>query len=294
MCAQQDVTAPPPEEGQPVLLRALNHNAVMVLVGKERRILVGKGIGFRKKLGDHINLDQAEQVFVPSGVRQLRQLMDLVGDIPPEVFASARRAVDLAEATRGIRATDTLLIAIADHMNAAINRARGGVELDFPLLWEIEQLYPHETELGDSSIEFLRLETGIEVQHAERTAIAMHFVNAAFARSDMTPTAHMTKSLSAIVDMVSKELELSPTKDATAIARFVTHLRYLYVRQAQGQLHQSPEIPLVQVQLSEPLRNLANAVQTRLETSAPLTGAEVTYLHLHLGRLAQLNRSNTA
>ena len=98
------------------LLRVLNNNAVMVDTGGGRLILLGRGIGFGRQLGDRIELGVAHEIFSPSGPADLRQLTDFVTEIPIESFEVARRAVDLGTSTAGIHPSQALLLAIADHL----------------------------------------------------------------------------------------------------------------------------------------------------------------------------------
>ena len=105
------------------LLRVLNNNAVMVEAAGGRLILLGRGIGFSKQLGDDVLLSAATEVFQPSSPQELRQLADFVVEIPLETFNVARRAVDHAEATAGVRPSQALLLSIADHLHYAVLRA---------------------------------------------------------------------------------------------------------------------------------------------------------------------------
>lgn len=68
------------------LLRVLNNNAVMVEAAGGRLILLGRGIGFSKQLGDDVLLSAATEVFQPSSPQELRQLADFVVEIPLETF----------------------------------------------------------------------------------------------------------------------------------------------------------------------------------------------------------------
>lgn len=143
-----------------VLIRVLNNSAIMVQEGAERRILLGRGIGFGRKLGDPVDVGLADETFVPeSGVR-LGQLSQLVTEIPLEIFTVARHAVDMAESSQGIRASQGLLVALADHLHFAVERARQGTRIDFPLKWEIEQLYPVEAALGREAVAMISREMG--------------------------------------------------------------------------------------------------------------------------------------
>ena len=271
------------------LLRVLNNNAVMVEAVGGRLILLGRGIGFSKHLGDEIPVSAAAEVFYPSSSQELRQLADFVVEIPFETFNVARRVVDHAEATAGVRPSQALLLSIADHLHFAIVRAENGTTIDFPLKWEIAQLYPREAELGRATVHFARTELGVPIAEDEATAFAMHFVNAQFAQADVSQTVEMTKLLGAAVDIVTEGIGSHATADPMSVARFVTHLRYLYVRiLTDSQIESTPPILVPEIHRAHPeVSIVADQVRQLIESGGgTLTKAEVSYLELHVARLA--------
>lgn len=274
--------------GDGTLLRILNNNAIMVDTGSGRLILLGRGIGFSRKLGDPIGLDLADEIFYPSGSAGLRQLADFVSEIPIESFEVARQAVALAESMAGIRPSQALLLSIADHLHFAVRRTQEGITVDYPLKWEISQLYPKELTLGHAVVEAARSRLGVDLADDESAAFAMHFVNAQFARADVSDTVAMTESLSQIIGVVSAGLGADTTADSMSVARFVTHIRYLYARIASGkQIENAPPVLMSATHEAHPeLLGVAQKVRFLIESDGgTLTDAEMTYLEIHLARL---------
>ena len=281
------------------LLRVLNNNAVMVDSAGDRVILLGRGIGFGKRLGDAVDLGAATESFSPSTALELRQLADFAREIPLEVFRVARRAVDHAETVGDVRPSQALLLSVADHLHFAVVRAQTGLRVDFPLQWEIAQLYPRETELGHATVRFANEELGVDssIDADEATAFAMHFVNAQFAKSDTSQTVAMTKTLQSVVDVVTETLGADATADPTNVARFVTHLRYLYARMTtRTQLSSAPPQLFTAIRDSYP-EIVATSARVRGIIDAQggaLSEAEVCYLELHLARLSPSGREPPA
>ncbi len=276
------------------LLRVLNNNAIMVDATGGRLILLGRGIGFSKQLGDEVLLSAATEIFQPSSPQELRQLADFVVEIPLETFNVARRAVDHAEATAGVRPSQALLLSIADHLHYAVLRAEKGMTIDFPLKWEIAQLYPRESELGRATVHFARTELGVPIAEDEGTAFAMHFVNAQFAQADVSQTVEMTKLLGAAVDIVKEGIGPHATADPMSVARFVTHLRYLYVRISKdNQIESAPPVLVSALHEAHPeVGIVADQVRQLIESGGgKLTEAEVSYLEIHVARLATAVRN---
>lgn len=273
---------------QAVVVRVLNNNCLMAQVGGQRRILLGRGIGFGKHLGDIIAVSDAEEIFEPSTSVELRDLSDLVAELPLEVFAVARKVADYAQETCGIAPSQSLLLSLADHLRFAVERGKTGQRIGFPLKWEIEQLYPAESALGRKFVQVAEAELGTRIDPSESTAFAIHFVNAQFARSDISEMVSMTESLDRVVSMVRQELGLTED-DGVSVARFVTHLRFLYSRLSSGTTFQDDNLVVSRFELPAPVEDLAVRVSQEVDRwGAGFSNAEMTYLRLHIGRLASI------
>ncbi len=274
----------PRREG--TLIRVLNNNAVMVELDGARVILLGRGLGFGRRLGDPIDYADASEVFTPTSPDGFFELSEFVAQIPLEVFRVSRRAVDLAAEKSGIRPSQALLLSIADHLNFAVHRAREGIVIDFPLSWEVRQLYPNEAALGEATVEIAQEELEVVLDPDEATAFALHFVNAQFASRDMSGTVAMTRLVQGVLQAVKTGLGARAVADPMAMARFVTHLRYLYARVADEKQHRDDGPVLITANYAPEVDAAATLVQTVLEQdTGPLTQAELSYVKLHIARL---------
>lgn len=236
-----------------------------------------------------MDMSKAEETFEPSTAVALRHLSELVAEVPLETFAVARKVIDYAQDAYGIKPSQTLLLSLADHLHFAVERGKTGQRIEFPLKWEIEQLYPAESALGRRFVEVAQEDLETTIDPAESTAFAMHFVNAQFASADIPAMVSMTKSLDRIVSMVSEELGLN-SEDGVALARFVTHLRFLYSRLSSGTTFEDSVNVVSQLELPASIETLASKVAGQVEDwGSELSAAEMTYLRLHIGRLAAIS-----
>lgn len=176
-------------------------------------------------------------------------------------------------------------------MSSITDTARSSIHLLF-FRWEIEQLYPAEAILGREAVQLAQRESGLPIAPGESMAPAMHFVNAEFASSDTSATVTMTTSLNMLVDVVKEEIGLDPQRNVAAIARFVTHLRYLFVRVNQEALLTDVQPALTHLDVPADIADLAERVRAQIEctTGGTLTDAEFSYLRLHVWRLGSIKR----
>ena len=75
------------------VVRALNNSAVLATSGSgERCVLMGKGIGWNKGLGDAVDMAAVTQRFVPDGSHSLPQLAAFLADIDLDIVLVAKSA----------------------------------------------------------------------------------------------------------------------------------------------------------------------------------------------------------
>lgn len=269
--------------------RVFNNNVVL---GHEADggtvMLVGKGIGWGHRAGDEVS-DEGTQRFVPDvGVRHER-LAGVLGQASDEEVEAAAAIVTLAHRELGLPASEALLLPVLDHLCGAAARARRDVRIDFPLVWEVGQLYPAEAAFGRRAAVLAEQRLGVRLQQEEWVAFALHCINQQWARSDVGATFAMTETLNAVFDHLEVRWGMALDRTSTGCSRFVTHLRYLFARLASGAEGQGPGAELL------PTLSARNPQETRVAHElAELIGGsfgrrpsddEVAYLALHVARL---------
>ncbi|MDN5569948.1 MAG: PRD domain-containing protein [Propionibacteriaceae bacterium] len=166
--------------------RVLNNNAVMVTEAGDRvAIVLGRSIGYGKRPGDAIDPGAVSERFLPDQSTPIDRLAAFLSDTPLEVVRVAREIAELAHARLGVRLSQALVLPLADHLAFALDRARSATELDYPLRWEVGQLYPAELALGGEAIALVRRHLGVDLPDAEAVPVAMHLVNAQFTGDSM-------------------------------------------------------------------------------------------------------------
>ena len=189
------------------------------------------------------------------------------------------------------------LLPLADHLTFAIERTREGIVVEYPLRWEVRQLYPEEVAVGELGVALVRHRIGVEPPPAEAVALAMHLVTAPFDRPGLTRTVRMTGLINRVLDLIGTALGVAIDRDSMSATRFVTHLRYLFVRLDQHRQINSRASPVaVAVRVNHPDAHVvARRVQDLIEFEVGdrLTEDELLYLTLHIARLASDDRGVT-
>lgn len=270
--------------------RVYNNNVLLAeLKDGSETVLLGKGIGFQHRPGESIGLDTAEQRFVPDGSYAASHVAGILSDAPLEQIELAQEITAMAQTHLGLEPRQSLLVPVLDHLGFAVQRAREGIRMDFPLRWEVAQLYPAEGELGRRVLELVRQRLGVQLQDEEWVAFALHFVNQQWAKADFSKTVAMTETIARVFSLLSVRWNANIDENALSAARFVTHLRYLFARAAKAASPTSIHVDvLASVRQASP-----EAADAALE-AAQLIGSslgreldddEVSYLALHTSRL---------
>lgn len=273
------------------IVRVFNNNALLAEADDGvRQVLMGKGVGFQTGPGQAVRDELVEQRFLPEhdGVSAVAEL---VATVPLDVMRVADVVCALAAERLALRRTQATLLAVADHLQFAAERARSGQGLEFPLTWEVRQIYPKEYEAAVAAVGLASHELGVPLQPDEATALAMHFVNAQFAGPGMAATVTMTEAIGQAFDVIGLSLGQQIDRSSMSAARFVTHLRYLFVRIEQHEQLDQQHSPVGgAIRAAYPravacAERLASIVELRL--GSPLTDDEVSYLALHVARVTE-------
>lgn len=273
------------------VVKVFNNNVVLGLDEQGAEVvLLGRGLGFRTGPGMPVDAARIERTFVPSSATTGDRLAALVGGIPLEDIELTGRIVELARAELRTKVSEHVLVPLADHLTFALRRlAEEAAEIEYPLRWEVHYLYPAEVAVARQVLDLIEADRGVRLPDVEAVPIALHLVNAQFGAGDLGATVQMTELLHRILEIVGEEYALEIDEGSVEVARFVTHLRYLFLREQLGKkLNQTQE------QLHDALR----AARPREYTSAgrigtlladrfgwQLTGDEILYLALHVSRL---------
>lgn len=275
------------------ILRVFNNNVVLAKDDDGGQvILTGRGLGFQAKPGHPVDRSKVVRKFVPSDGRDPDHLAEMLADVPPEMIRAvvdAMKESGLGEKELG---SATLVLALADHVEGAVQRLAKGIEVTYPLLGEVRNLYPREYERGRALLAALnRRLGGVILPPGEEIALAMHLVNAGFSTGDLSYTYTMTGVIQQMLDIIESSYGITLDQGSVNVGRFITHLRYLFVRIHQHrQLDDEPEPVVAAIRESYPdalkcARTIAAVLELRL--GSDITDDEIAYLALHVARVTK-------
>lgn len=117
--------------------KILNNNVVQAMDNDVEYIVMGKGLGFQKKIGETVNEEKIEKTFVLENPETVAKWTRVYVDLPDGEMQVFLNIITFAEAVLQTKFDPSFFIALADHLHYAIERSREEISLQNPLAWEV-------------------------------------------------------------------------------------------------------------------------------------------------------------
>lgn len=154
--------------------KVINNNLVRSRDTRNREFLVmGCGLGFKKKPGDPIEEDRIEKVYRLDSRQDQDAMETILARVPLEVLQAFNDIVAYGKLSLHTELSDGLMVNLADHIAFALERHGQGLDLSNALLSEIRSFYPHEYEIGMKALDIIRKHTGTTLPRDEAGFIAL-------------------------------------------------------------------------------------------------------------------------
>lgn len=273
-----------------VIKKIYNNNIVLVENEKQlEMILLGRGIAFKKKVGEELDPDRAEKRFVIDSPTLTNQFLELMNEIPPNHLELAHRIIEDAQKRLEVTFSDMIYIGLTDHINYALYRYKQNQTLANHLLWEIKRFYPREFEAAKEALKTIQYYENVLLSEDEAGYIALHFVNAAQEGEEMETTILVTQTVQDILDLIQRYYHITLDEKSLDYERLVTHIRFFAHRLLVGELMGSDmDVLYDQIRALYPqcygcVMEIKDYFKEYFHTE--ITKEEQTYLMLHLGRV---------
>lgn len=205
--------------------KVFNNNVVLAYKDETEVVIFGKGVGFQKQHGDKLNKSLIEKMFTLTE-KQTNHFESLFRDVSTEYADLTFTIVKQAESDLQIEFNSNIYIAILDHINYALIRAKKEVFVKNVLLWEIQRTYKKEYEAALKTLAIIKDETGIELPVDEAGTIAIHYYNAQDPRLINRSNYKAVQIIQDIVKIIQYHFRIELDENDMNYNRLMTHLRY--------------------------------------------------------------------
>ena len=211
--------------------KVVNNNIVISDDSSDKEVVVmGRGIGFQKKIGEDIDESMIEKVYIDSDELSVSKLTQLLSEIPLEHIQVANEIISFAKVSLGQKLSDKIYLTLSDHINYAIERVNEGIPIKNELLWEIKRFYNHHYLIGREALSMIQNKLGVTLPEDEAGFIALHIVNAELDMDKVSQIAEMTEVIQNILNIIKYHFNIELDEYSLNYERLITHLKFFAQR----------------------------------------------------------------
>ena len=276
-----------------IIEKVINNNIISAYEKSGAEVIVmGRGIGFKKKQGEIVPADQISKIFRIKSRTLTEQFKELLANMPLERVRISDEIISHAKDHLKLKLNQSIYVTLTDHINFAIERVSQGIEPQNALLWEIKRFYPQEFQLGIYALELIHDRLGILLPEDEAGFIALHFVNAEYG-TDIRDAVKFPDQMQAIVDIVEHDLGILLDESSLHYERFMTHIKFLIQRIYRKELLSSEDRELSLMMQRKYPREYQCSVKVAeyimQATGCKLSEEEIMYLSVHIRRVSTID-----
>ena len=148
--------------------KALNHNTVIAIGMEDNQeyLLLGKGIGFGKKVSERIEAPEGCTIYSLQKKTERGNAMELVKEIEPVFLEIAQQVLKEGERIFG-KIDFSILFPMADHIAFAVKRIQNGEQIRNPLTSDIQALFHMEYKAAECIRPILKECLEVEIDEHE-------------------------------------------------------------------------------------------------------------------------------
>nr|WP_288556262.1 PRD domain-containing protein [uncultured Mediterraneibacter sp.] len=269
------------------ITKVLNHNAILAVEGQgiSEFLLLGKGVGFGKKVTQTVEVPEGTAIYSLQENTQRGSAKDLIKEVDPKCLEIADAILNEAEKKLG-KLDRTVLFPMADHLAFAIRRIQNGEQIHNPLANDIRILFHQEYKAAQCADELLKKEYGIQIVPDEIGYLALH-VHSAITEEKISDGMLTAQAVHYCVELLEQETGQSIDVMSLAYNRLMNHVRYMIARAIQGEKlklnmndYMSVKFPRGYALAEQICREIEKTLHKTIEE------VEIGYLAMHLERIA--------
>ena len=268
------------------VIKALNHNAVLALKGSSAQeyLILGKGIGFGKKVSERIQPSADCTVYSLQSVSERGKAKELLRDLDPQYLEIADKILREAEKMFG-KLDWNVLFPMADHIAFAAKRIQKGEQISNPLTQDIQVLFYKEYKAASQARDLLMEYQGITLDEDEIGYIALH-VHSAICDEKLSEAMQIAAAVRECISMIEKDMGKKIDVQTLSYNRLMNHIKYMAARALGGEelklnMNQyiRQEYPVTFEIAATVCRDLGRHLKKQLQE------IEIGYLAMHIERV---------
>lgn len=267
--------------------KVLNHNTLIGIGMEDNReyLLIGKGIGFGRKISERIETTGESTVYSLHEQTQRGAAAELVKGMDPVFLEIAEQILKESEQVFG-RIDWAILFPMADHIAFAVKRIRNNEQISNPLTGDIRALFHIEYKVAQGICPVLKERLDVEIDEHEIGYIALH-IHSAIEDENVALSMQIARTVRECIQLVENETGMTIDVMSLSYNRLMNHVRYMVARAVKGEKLKLNMNDYMSEKFPDAFR-LASIVCGHLEKylKKPLDEVETGYLAMHIQRVS--------
>lgn len=268
------------------ITKILNHNSILVVSSEDitEYLIMGKGIGFGKKIAQTIELGKEDTIYILQKESKRGDARELVRSIAPVFLEIANEILDKAEKVFG-KVDRNILFPMADHIAFVVKRIQNGEQIRNPLTQDIQLMFHMEYNVAKEIQELLEERMKIKIIEDEIGYIALH-IHSAIEDQNVSQAMYMAQAVRECVVCVEEVIGMPLNTMSLSYNRLMNHIKYMLARALKEEslkLNMNDYIggkfPKAFQMAEKICKNIEKNIKCKLEE------VEIGYLAMHLERV---------
>lgn len=210
-----------------IIRKLINNNIVIAHDDRDGEIIVmGRGLGYKARIGDRIDPARIEKTFILKNESRLNELLE---NIPDMYIGITESIVRYAEEAYGMRINDSVYLGLTDHIYFAVERLREGLEIDNPFLTEVRNFYQEEWNVGQFGRRQIAELLGVRIPDEDVAYIAMHIIESRYAMEHGRMQDNL-QLMQEILQLIEENYPISKDENTLSRQRLFAHVKYFVRR----------------------------------------------------------------
>ncbi|MBK1810267.1 PRD domain-containing protein [Clostridium sp. YIM B02505] len=279
-----------------IIEKILNNNVLITVDPKTRRekILMGSGLGFKKKVGQEVDEDKIEKIFIMDNLNDSDKFKKLIQEIPIEIMQITGDIVKRAEEELKCTLDDHIYVALSDHIAFSIKRLANDIVVKNNLLVEIKRVHRKEFEIGQWAVNYINEKLKVSLPLDEAGFISLHIVNASYT-DNIGESYILTNVVRDVLNIIRYNFSIEFIEDDLNYDRLLTHLKFFAKRivTSEKDLKTDNEfIDMIRQKYKEAYKcslKIKSFVESKYNYN--VAEDELVYLSLHIHRVINVIKS---
>ena len=267
------------------ITKVLNHNAVITVDEDAKEYLImGKGIGFGRKIAERIEADAESSVYSLQSTTERGEAEAIVKQVNPACLEIAD--VILKEAEKNFGKVDRkILFSLADHLQFAVDRMKKEEKIRNPMTDDIKVLFHAEYKTAEVARKVVKETFEIDITDDEVGYLALH-VHSAIEDESVSQAMQIAHAVNECIAAIRKRANVNLETTSLGYNRLMNHIRYMLIRMTTGEKIKLDINDYMKVKFPETFA-IAQSICDEMSVSfhKSYQEAEIGYLAMHIERV---------